>query len=281
MKISGKEISDRIDAETLKLVLSYCSSGRTLPKLVVIGLDISESSKTFVKKKGEKAENLSIPFEFIDLDKETGISEVLELIDKLNNDNSVGSIILQHPNSLTKLEERIALDRISYLKDVDCLSSTRIGMYTSDTTSDTLFPATALAVRDVILYSNTSVSGKTISVLGNSLIVGRPVSTMLSKMGATVITLNSHTLNISQYLNISDIIISAVGKKSLINSNVLNKRIELFIDVGISYENNKIYGDGDREFIERIADKYTPVPGGIGPINVSHIFLTHAKLSTK
>ena len=157
---------------------------------------------------------------------------------------------------------------ISPVKDIDCLSPVSLGRIMQGQFN--FLPATVAAIWDILDETTNSVAGKNITVLGFSEIIGKPLSIMLRDRGATVILVGSRTKNLKQFTNISDIIISCVGKPKLITEDMV-KPGSVIIDAGTKKIGQSLYGDADFENLVSKVKAITPVPGGVGPLTVINL----------
>lgn len=225
-----------------------------IPTLVVIQIDDNKASNTYINGKKKDCEEVGIDFVHFKLESSKYTQEDLcRTLRLFSKDELVDGIIVQMPipqkYNLEKLLNNIAPD-----KDVDGFRK------------DSCFePCTPKGIIDWLEYNNYDFTGKQVTVLGRSKIVGKPIVNMLIDRGATVISCNSHTENVEKYTCDSDLVISAVGKANLFCSELPKKGI--VIDVGINYDiNGKLCGDVNREYVENNTKNtyVTPVPGGVG-----------------
>lgn len=130
------------------------------------------------------------------------------------------------------------------------------------------YPCTPFGIIKMLDYSNIELTGKNVVIVGQSILVGKPLSIMLMNRDATVSVLNIHTSNIKCWTKMADILISATGKAHLIDDSFV-KDGAVVIDVGITKLNGKICGDVNFDSVIKKVSKITPVPGGVGPVTVS------------
>lgn len=240
--IKKKEIKSRLD------------NIERIPTLIVVQIDDDKASNTYIKGKKKDCEEVGIDFIHFKLDSSKYTQEDLCRTLKLFcKDELVDGIILQLPiPQKYNLEE--LLNNISPDKDVDGFRK------------DSCFePCTPKGIIDWLVYNNYDFTGKQVTVLGRSKIVGKPLVNMLINKGATVISCNSHTINIKKHTQDSDLVISAVGKANLFCCEMPENG--MVIDVGINYDiNGKMCGDINRKYVENnMKNTYiTPVPEGVG-----------------
>lgn len=264
--INGKDI---VSASISKLKEEYkkaiIKKGRAAQfTMIVVGNN--EASKSYIKSKEKLCSEIGIETNTIILNENISEIEVENLIKNLNKDKNVDAILLQLP--LPKHLNSVKLiEFIDPKKDVDALTSTNIGKLVLGIPQ--YIPCTAKAVIKILDYLNINVEGLDVIIIGRSNIVGKPLANLLINKRATVQVCNAKTKNLKEKIKKSDIVISATGVKYLISSSDV-KENSVLIDVGITRENNKLYGDFNLIDIEKENKvKYiTKVPSGIGPVTV-------------
>lgn len=257
--IDGKLVRETVKGE-LKKEIGELKEELTL---AVIQVGNNEASNIYVNNKIKLCNEIginSIHKKFDDITEEELINE----IEKLNSDDSVNGILVQLPLP-DGFNTKKVINTISYLKDVDGLTTTNIGKLYND--EDSIIPCTALGVIKLLDYYNINLEGKNVAVVGRSTLVGRPLFKLLLDRNATVTMCHSKTSNLENVLNKQDVIISATGKKGLIKKEMV-KDGAVVIDVGITRVDNKIYGDVDFDEVYDKTSFITKVPGGVGPMTV-------------
>lgn len=192
--------------------------------------------------------------------------ELLELIDKLNNDNSVSGILCQLPVPKHIDEEKI-INAINPKKDVDAFHPVNVGKIM--TGNYDFVPCTPAGVMELIKESGIDTEGKECVVVGRSNIVGKPMSMLLLYKNATVTICHSRTKNLAEKTKNADILVAAVGIPNFIKGDMI-KPGAVVIDVGINRIAPKtLVGDVEFETAEKVAAAITPVPGGVGPMTIA------------
>ena len=188
--------------------------------------------------------------------------EILNTIWDLNITFGINGILVQLPLP-SHLDKSAIISAIAPEKDVDCFCESNIGkMFLGDT--DAFWPCTPLGIIELLTYYNIGVQGKHCVVIGRSDIVGKPMATILTNLGATVTICNSHTKNLEFFTKNADIIICAVGKRNFLTANMVSEGV-VVVDVGINRnDEGKLCGDADFEELKLKASAITPVPGGVG-----------------
>ena len=259
-KINVKDIVQRKKNE-LKDEIERIKKEDAIPKLAVILASDDEASKIYVGKKRKMCEELGILQEEYVLESSTTTQEVKAIIEKLNNDSSVNGILVQLP-LYKHLDMDEILDTISYKKDVDGFHPLTLGkLFIGE--KETFISCTPKGIMTILDDIKTEYEGKHAVIVGRSRIVGKPISQLLLKRGATVTICHSKTKDISVFTKQADILVAAVGKPHIITKDMV-KEGAIVVDVGINRVDGKILGDVDTENVLEVCSKITPVPGGVG-----------------
>ena len=244
----------------LKKKVNELKRNGIVPKLAVILANDLDASKIYVRKKREMCSELGVEEIEYMLDKDTTTEKVLEIINRLNEDNSVHGILVQLP-VFKHLDERKILESISPKKDIDGFHPLNIGKLLMG--KPEIVACTPRGIMSIIESTGVDLTSKTAVVVGRSIIVGKPVSALLLNKNATVITGHSKTKNLKKYTKMADVLVVAAGVPHLITSDMVKKNA-IVIDVGINRIDGKIIGDVDTENVLNVAKYLTPVPGGVG-----------------
>ena len=263
--LMGKEVSDRIKNEMKEQVKELKARGIN-PGLAVILVGEDPASKVYVSNKKKACEYIGInSFEY-KLPEETTEEELLALIDKLNNDNTVSGILCQLPVPKHINEESI-INAIDPKKDVDAFHPVNVGKIM--TGNYDFVPCTPAGVMELIKESGIDVTGKECVVVGRSNIVGKPMSMLLLHKNGTVTICHSRTKDLKEKTKSADILVAAVGIPNFITGDMI-KPGAVVIDVGINRIAPKtLVGDVDFASAEPVAGAITPVPGGVGPMTIA------------
>ena len=259
-KINVKDIVKRKKEELKQKVESLKERG-IQPKLAVILASEDEASKIYVGKKRKMCDELGIEqVEYI-FDKSVTTEKIVDTVKKLNSDKTVNGILVQLP-LFKHIDMDKVLDTISDKKDVDGFHPLTLGkLFIGE--KETFIPCTPKGIMTILDDIKTEYEGKHAVIVGRSRIVGKPISQLLLKRGATVTVCHSKTKDISIYTKQADILVAAVGKPHIITENMI-KPGAIVIDVGINRIDGKILGDVDTENALKVCSKITPVPGGVG-----------------
>lgn len=265
MIIDGKLVAQNIKIGLKKEVENLKNQG-VIPGLAVILVGEDSASKIYVKNKKKCCDDLGIFSKEFYLSQNTSEKEILDLIEKLNQDKKINGILVQLPLP-SHINQKNITESISIEKDVDAFHSSNIGNIL--TGCPKFFPCTPAGILEIFHYENISLEGKHCVIIGRSNIVGKPLALMLLNENATVTICHSKTKNLSDICKSADIIICAVGKEKFLNRNMIKKGT-VIIDVGINRdENGKICGDVNFDDVKEMASAITPVPGGVGPMTIA------------
>lgn len=244
----------------LKKKVNELKRNGIVPKLAVILANDLDASKIYVRKKREMCSELGVEEIEYMLDKDTTTEKVLDIINRLNDDDSVHGILVQLP-VFKHLDERKILESISPKKDIDGFHPLNIGKLLMG--KPEIVACTPRGIMSIIESTGVDLTSKTAVVVGRSIIVGKPVSALLLNKNATVITCHSKTKNLKKYTKMADVLVVAAGVPHLITSDMVKKNA-IVIDVGINRIDGKIIGDVDTENVLDVAKYVTTVPGGVG-----------------
>jgi methylenetetrahydrofolate dehydrogenase (NADP+)/methenyltetrahydrofolate cyclohydrolase len=265
--IDGKAISAQIKDECKEKVAKLKAEGKEVC-LAVIQVGNDPASSVYVGNKKKACEYIGAKSLAYELKEETTNEELLELIDKLNNDDSVNGILVQLP--LPKhLNEDEVLKRINPDKDVDGFHPVNVGRLSIGEKG--FVSCTPAGIIQLLKRSNVDIEGKECVVIGRSNIVGKPMAILMLRENATVTICHSRTKDLKEVTKRADILIVAIGKPKMIDASYV-KEGAVVIDVGIHRvdpNSKKLCGDVDYDSVEPIASKITPVPGGVGPMTIA------------
>ena len=264
-RIDGKEIALEIKEEIKEFINKRKENNLNVPKVASILVGNDGGSLFYLNNQEKVATSLGMEFEKVHLNEEVTEEELINKIDKLNNDNTVSGIILQLP--LPKhIDEKKVISAISPKKDVDCLTFVNQGkLYMGD---ETFMPCTPKSVLTILKSLNINLEGMEVVVVGRSNIVGKPAAALMLKENCTVTICHSKTKNLKEVCKRADILIVAIGKAKFIDDSYI-KEDAIVIDVGTNSVEGKITGDVDFEKVIDKAAFVTPVPGGVGALTTT------------
>ena len=263
--IDGKELAKKIRAN-LKIECEELKKKNINSKLAVIMVGEDPASKVYVRNKSRACEDVGIKYEEYLLDSKITQKELIELIEKLNNDKTINGILLQSPIP-SNLDINEAFRTISPEKDVDGFNPLNVGKLVLN--QDTFVSCTPYGIMKMFEEYDIDLTGKNVVILGRSNIVGKPLIHCCLNKNATVTSCHSKTQNLVQKAKEADVLISAIGKANFVTADMV-KDGAVVIDVGINrLDNGKITGDVDFESVKEKASYITPVPGGVGPMTIA------------
>ena len=264
--LDGKALAQLAETE-IKNEVSELLKKEIKPTLATILVGVDPASATYVKMKQNACARLGMNSIAVELDKETSTKELLATIQKLNNDNKVHGILLQHPVP-SQINERECFDAINVEKDVDGVTCLGFGQMTMG--EEAYGSCTPAGIMRMLEHYKVEISGKHAVVIGRSPILGKPMAMMLLNKNATVTICHSRTKNLEEHVKNADIVVGAVGVSRLIQKDWI-KADAVVIDAG--YHPAEKCGDIDLQGIEGIASAHTPVPGGVGPMTINTLIL--------
>ena len=263
--IDGKKISQEIKDELKEKVTALNAEGKQVA-LAVIQVGNDPASCVYVNNKKKACAYIGIESISYELPEETTESELLALVEKLNEDDSVHGILVQLPVPKHINADKI-IKTISPKKDVDGFHPQNVGNLVIGEKG--FVSCTPAGIIELLKRNNIEIAGKNCVVIGRSNIVGKPMALLMLRENATVTIAHSKTQNLKELCKTADILIVAIGKPQFITADYVKKGA-VVIDVGIHRdENNKLCGDVAYAEVEPIASAITPVPGGVGPMTIA------------
>ena len=273
--IDGKSIAAAIREEVKDATAGLKAKGVT-PGLAVVLVGDDPASQVYVRNKHKACEAAGVASFEHALPASTPESELLALIQQLNEDPAVHGILVQLPLPRGISEERI-IDAIDPAKDVDGLTAVNQGRLLAG--KDTLEPCTPQGCRELLLRSGHDPAGKHVVIVGRSNLVGKPLAAMLMQKApggnATVTVCHSRTPDVAAHTREADIVVAAIGVAGFITADMLREGT-VVIDVGINRVEDpaakkgyRLVGDVDYAGAAPKTAAITPVPGGVGPMTVA------------
>lgn len=263
--ISGTELAASIREQIAKRAQELSALGHK-PGLAVVLVGQDPASQVYVRNKVSACEKAGFKSEMHTLPADTSQTELLTLIQRLNEDNSIHGILVQLPLP-DHLDAHLVIESINADKDVDGFHISNAGLLM---TGKPLFrPCTPYGVMKMLELTGIELKGAEAVVVGASNIVGKPQAMLLLQQGATVTLCHSKTKDLKAHCQRADIIVVAVGRPNLITADMV-KPGAVVIDVGINrLPDGKLCGDVDFESVQSVAGWITPVPGGVGPMTIT------------
>ena len=266
--IDGNARAAAIRENIKQQVSKRIAQGKRPPGLAVILVGSDPASQVYVAHKRKDCEQVGFVSQAYDLPADTTQTELLTLIDTLNQDDNIDGSLVQRPLPANRQADE-SLERIAPSKDVDGFHPVNIGRLAQR--MPLLRPCTPAGIVDLLDTTGEPVRGQHAVIVGASNIVGRPMSLELLLKGCTVTTCHRFTHDLEYFVSQADIVVVAVGKPGLVKGEWI-KPGAVVIDVGINrQEDGSLIGDVEFEIAAKRASHITPVPGGVGP-------MTRAKL---
>lgn len=238
-----------------------------VPTLCVIQVGDDEASNVYINQKRKMCNDIGYNFIHEKYDDSITEDELLKNIDRFNSNDNIDAILVQMPLP-SGINEKSIQNAVNKYKDVDGLNDSNIVDLISGKSS--LYPCTACGVISLLDKYGVILEGSNVVIVGRSSLVGMPLFHMLENRNATVTLCHSKTRNLQSITKNADIIISATGVKGLIKEDMVNNNT-VVVDVGITRENGKLYGDVDFDNVSKKAKLITPVPGGVGPMTIASL----------
>ena len=263
LELRGKKVSDGIkeyvskELETLSFV----------PKLAIVRVGENPDDMSYERGATKKLKSFGLDVASYVFPQAISDEEFKKAFRDINEDDEVTGILLLRPLPRT-INEKDIENMIDPKKDLDGISPINIAkVFAGDTTG--FSPCTAEAVIEVLKAYDIELTGKRVTVVGRSMVVGKPVSMLLLKENATVTMTHTRTVDLKKTCSDAEIVIAAAGRAKMLNSDYCGQNA-VMIDVGINVdENGKLCGDVDYATLDGKASAATPVPGGVGTVTTA------------
>lgn len=267
-RLGGKPVADRMTEENQKRAQQLRQQG-IIPTLAILRIGEDPGDMAYEKGAASRAEKTGVEVRRIHFEESVTQQELLETVEALNCDDSVDGVLLLRP--LPKaIDEKFVCEQLAPAKDVDGITSGSMAGVFMDT--DKGFPpCTAESCMEILDYHGVDLTGKRVTVMGRSLVIGKPVAMMAMKRNATVTVLHSRTTreDFAKAGREADIVIAAMGRAKMVGPEQLGQG-QIILDVGINADDDGgLCGDVDYAAVEPIAAMITPVPGGVGSVTTA------------
>lgn len=262
-KVIAKEIREEVKAEVAALKEQGIE-----PKMAVILCGDDPASVFYAQSKEKAAANVGIGFEFHNLPGSTKEEDLLNLVERLNQDDSVHGVMIELPLPGHINKEKV-MESVLPEKDVDGIHPKNRGYILSD--GPGLFPATPQGCIELMLRSGVELKGKHAVIVGRGETVGKPLVFLLLKHNPTITICHSRTTDLASYVKQGDIVIAAVGRPKMITKDMI-KPGAVVVDAGINEIEGGYCGDVDFDEVKEVASLISPVPGGVGSLTTAIIF---------
>lgn len=253
--LDGRELVDFIKERQIKQVRNLRQSWGVIPKLVIIQANDIEASNVYVRIKQSYGEDILVDVDYRIVEQ----GQILELINELNDDDSVHGIIVQLPLS-DPSETDMLVDTIAPHKDVDGLGARA-----------EFVSATATGIDWLLAGYNVQLKERSIVIVGNGRLVGKPLAALWATAGYDVRVLDDQTEDVASEVRKGQVIVTATGQPGLITEHMIQPSA-VVVDAGVATENGKLVGDVAASVRERDDITITPEKGGVGPLTVATLF---------
>ena len=266
--INGKEFADTL-CKKIATEVTKLKDKNIKPGLAVVRVGEDPASTVYVNMKAKKTEEVGMHSVTKILDEKTSQEELLNIVEKLNQDESINGILVQLPLP-EQINEDSVINAINPDKDVDGFHAINTGRLWSSI--DSLVPCTPLGCKMLLLNELKDLTGKKAIIVGRSNIVGKPMAALLLAESCTVTIGHSKTKDLENEVKKNDIVVAAVGVPEMVKGSWIKPGATV-IDVGINRiekdGKKKLVGDVDFNEAEKVAGAITPVPGGVGPMTIA------------
>ncbi len=265
-ELLGKPVGDSIN-ESLKGTIADLEGKGIVPTLAVVRVGAREDDLAYERGIKKKFSDMNCQVTVVELPEDVSQEDLDETVKALDNDSEIHGILLFRP--LPKhLTDKNIVNTISSGKDVDCMGNANMAkLFAGD--KDGFAPCTAQAVMEMISHYGIDIKGKKVTVIGRSLVIGKPVALMLIGGNATVTVCHTKTADLKAECLAADIIVAAAGKAKMITKDYVRPG-QIVLDVGMNVdEEGKLCGDVDFAGVSEIVDSITPVPRGVGSVTTS------------
>lgn len=270
-RLGGKEVADKIVNE-IKVKVEELKGKGIKPKLAILRVGAREDDLAYERGVLKRFETAGVEVEVTAVESSISQEDLDRTFDGINNDPKVHGILVFRPlpKGLSDEHMRRTIDpgKDSDFMDIRNMENVLAGV------PDAAAPCTAEAVMSLIRHYNIETKGKKVTVVGRSLVIGKPVALLLTTANSTVTVCHTGTLNIEEECRNADIIVACCGVARMITEKFVRPG-QIIIDVGMNVdEEGRLCGDVDYEGVSQIAEAVTPVPGGVGSITTA-ILLKH------
>ncbi len=248
------------------------------PNINIINIGKNKSSIIYINQKCKYFKYTNIKYKIYNYNKYINEKIIIKKIKQINKNKNIDCLLIQLPLP-KKINTNKIINHINYNKDVDGIHPYNIGKLCQG--NPYIRSCTSYGVIKLLKINNIKLKGLNALIIGSSNLVGKPMSMELFNHGCTITIVNKKTKNINNYINNSDLLVSAIGKYNKYSIKNIKKNC-IIIDIGFNIKNNKIKGDIklNNKIIKKI--KYiTPIPGGVGPMTISILLKNIIKIYKK
>jgi methylenetetrahydrofolate dehydrogenase (NADP+)/methenyltetrahydrofolate cyclohydrolase len=297
--LDGKRIAAEMRHEAADTVARLAASG-IVPGLAVVLVGENPASQVYVKGKTAAAREAGIAERTLRFDADLSEADLLSTIEELNSDDAVDAILVQLPLP-RQIDAKRVLESVDPSKDVDGFHPINVGRLVQGAPAPA--PCTPAGILDMLKREGIALAGLRAVVLGRSDIVGKPMATLLLRESCTVTIAHSKTRDLAAVCREADLLVAAIGRPALVTGEFV-KEGAVVVDVGINrvdrledverlfpgdtarraaFEKNgsTLVGDCDPVTVAERASRFTPVPGGVGPLTIARLLLNTIELAVR
>ena len=274
--IDGKAIAagvrERVAAEAAELAKTL---GRP-PGLATVLVGEDPASHVYVRNKRKATEEAGMRSFHHELPADATEADLVALVEELNGDPEVDGILVQLPLPDTIVQDAVVA-AIDPAKDVDGLTATSAGLLAQG--RPRLVACTPSGVMEMLATEGIEVEGADAVIVGRSILVGRPLASLLTNADATSTVCHSRTADLPGVCRRADILVAAVGRPKMVTADWVKPGATV-IDVGINRTDDGLVGDVDFDSVAEVAGAITPVPGGVGPMTIAMLLANTVRAAT-
>ena len=274
--LKGAPVAEAINERSRRDIAELAEKG-VLPTLAMLRVGSREDDIAYENGAAKRCEKVGVAIKKVLLPEDVSQTELISAIESLNSDDKVHGVLIFMP--LPKhLDSAAARKALSPCKDIDGITDGSLaGVFTGS--GEGFAPCTAQACIEILDYYGVECKGKRATVVGRSLVVGKPAAMLLMAKNATVTTCHTKTVDMPSVTKNAEILIAAVGKARALGAEYLSPG-QTVVDVGINFADGKMCGDVDFEAAEPVVGAITPVPGGVGTVTTS-VLVNHVVEAAK
>jgi methylenetetrahydrofolate dehydrogenase (NADP+)/methenyltetrahydrofolate cyclohydrolase len=275
--IDGKAVAAEVRNRVAASVSEFAAAnGGRVPGLATVLVGSDPASEVYVANKRRQAEEVGMRSVHHELEDSVAQEDLLALVGDLNADAEVDGILVQLPLP-EQIDQDAVIAAIETGKDVDGLTASSAGLLAQGRPG--LVPCTAQGVMELLGHVGIEPEGAEAVVIGRSILVGRPLASLLLNANATVTVCHSRTPDLATVCRRAEILVAAVGSPGLVKADWVKPGAAV-IDVGVNRTDDGLVGDVDFDAVAQVAGAITPVPGGVGPMTIA-MLLQNTVLAAK
>jgi methylenetetrahydrofolate dehydrogenase (NADP+)/methenyltetrahydrofolate cyclohydrolase len=283
--LDGKKLAETMQTELSAEVAAFAQKHGFRPGLAAVLVGDNDASQRYVRNKRKACQQVGIESWLHQLAGNASQLELLDLVQRLNENPAVHGILVQLPLP-RHIDEGLVIQSVSPLKDVDGFGPQSLGLLAAG--QPRFLPCTPLGVQQLLLRNRIEIEGRHVVIVGRSNIVGRPLALILLQKAAganaTVTVCHSRSRDIAAITRQGDIVVVAIGQAHFLKADMVRPGV-VVVDVGINrLPDGKLAGDVDFGTVKEVASAITPVPGGVGPMTITmllHNTLRSARLTVE